>query len=69
MKQTSLLAVLILIGSVFTASFLLAAVCDASTPQPRGPYGGSNQSPPPRQPWSPPTRRAARREGRMEPPH
>ncbi len=34
MKQTSLLAVLILIGLVFTASFLLAVVCDASTPNP-----------------------------------
>ena len=34
MKQTSLLAVLILIGSVFTASFLLAVVCDAFTPNP-----------------------------------
>ena len=34
MKQTSHLSVPILIDSVFTASFLLAVVCDASTPNP-----------------------------------
>ena len=34
MKQTSHLSAPILIGSVFTASFLLAVVCDASTPNP-----------------------------------
>ena len=34
MKRTALVAILILIGSVFAASFLLAVVCDASTPKP-----------------------------------